>query len=221
MAYALRTGVHFCEASGRLVFLDVPRDRYFCLEEAVERRLRQTVLSNASPDEDATLDGLVRQGILERSGRRAAPAAPPSLPHANASLLDCSRSAKPGLPEVARAGVRIILTRSLLRRRGFAAAIEATARRRARAGSGERDMDGIGRVTAAFARADRYLSPLDQCLPRSLALAGALAGLRLAGRLVLGIRLRPFLAHSWVQTDRVVLNDRPDIVRTFVPMLVI
>ena len=82
-------------------------------------------------------------------------------------------------------------------------------------------MDGIGRVAAAFARADRYLSPLDQCLPRSLALAEALAGLRLAGRLVVGVRLRPFLAHSWVQTDRVVLNDRPDIVRTFVPLLVI
>jgi len=221
MAYALRPGIRFCEASGRLVFLDLPGDRYFCLDEAVERRLRQTVLSDSPPHEDALLDRLVHRGILQWSDRPAAPAGPPALPGASTSLLDFAGAGRPPLSDVARAGAGIIRARSSLRRRGMAVAVEAVARRRASSGSGNRDLVAIGRIAAAFARADLYLSPLDQCLPRSLALARALATRRLAGRLVVGVQLRPFLAHSWVQTDAVVLNDRPDVVRTFVPLLVI
>jgi hypothetical protein len=163
----------------------------------------------------------VLRGIVERSDRPAILAPPPSLPEANGSLLDFAGGARPGPLDVARAGAAVIRARSSLRRRGIAATIEAAARRRATSGPGACDMNRIGRVAAAFARADLYLSPLDRCLPRSLALARALARRRLSGRLVIGVRLRPFLAHSWVQTGTVALNDRPDVVRTFVPLLVI
>jgi len=221
MAYILRPGIRFCEASGRLVFLDLPRDRYLCLDQGVEQRLRQTVLSGSSCERDPMLDGLVRGGLLEQSERPAAPTQPPSLPEANISLMDVAGGARPPLPAIVRAGVAVVRARASLRRRGMAATIAQAAGQRARAGPGCENTAAIGRVAAAFARADRYLSPLDQCLPRSLALAATLARRGLAGRLVIGVRLRPFLAHSWVQTGRAVLNDRPDIVRTFVPILVI
>jgi hypothetical protein len=77
------------------------------------------------------------------------------------------------------------------------------------------------RIARAFMRADLVLSPLDQCLPRSIALASTLARRGISASLVIGVRLRPFLAHSWVQSGTLLLNDRPDVVCTFVPILVV
>jgi len=43
----------------------------------------------------------------------------------------------------------------------------------------------------------------------------------LAADLVVGVRLNPFAAHSWVQAGSHVLNDRMDSVRTYTPVLVL
>lgn len=60
-----------------------------------------------------------------------------------------------------------------------------------------------------------------QCLLDSLALMRFLSLDGLMPRWVVGVRLAPFAAHSWVQCGPVVLNDQHEFVRQFRPILVV
>jgi hypothetical protein len=61
----------------------------------------------------------------------------------------------------------------------------------------------------------------DNCLYDSLTLIEYLAHQWIFPNWVIGVRTRPFLAHSWVQMDTVVLNDLHEHVGKFVPIMVI
>lgn len=61
----------------------------------------------------------------------------------------------------------------------------------------------------------------ERCLYDSLALLNFLAGEGLFPTWVIGVRTRPFGAHSWLQSGPVVLNDLHDHVRRFRPILVV
>ncbi|RZI56887.1 MAG: lasso peptide biosynthesis B2 protein [Rubrivivax sp.] len=61
----------------------------------------------------------------------------------------------------------------------------------------------------------------DRCLHDSLALTMFLASEGHRARWVIGVKLSPFGAHSWVQYGRTVLNDQHDYVRAFRPILVV
>jgi len=61
----------------------------------------------------------------------------------------------------------------------------------------------------------------DRCLHDSLALVGFLAAEGMFPRWVIGVQTQPFGAHSWVQCGGTVLNDHPDRVRRFRPILVL
>ncbi|WP_232494496.1 lasso peptide biosynthesis B2 protein [Novosphingobium kaempferiae] len=80
------------------------------------------------------------------------------------------------------------------------------------------DRDAIVR---AFARADMLLGSNNRCLARSLALAASCRKHGLASTLVIGIQPNPFAAHCWVQDEGLVLNDRPDRVQMFAPILTV
>lgn len=60
-----------------------------------------------------------------------------------------------------------------------------------------------------------------QCLLDSLALMHFLGLDGLVPRWVVGVRLAPFAAHSWVQCGPVVLNDQHEFVRQFRPILAV
>ena len=70
MGYILRSGLSFCEASGRLVFLDTFSDRYFCLIPNAERALRMH-LSNDEEGAEQALDTLSDGGLLVRIDGRS------------------------------------------------------------------------------------------------------------------------------------------------------
>ena len=76
-------------------------------------------------------------------------------------------------------------------------------------------------MVAAIGAAERFVSSHDRCLVTSIALMHALLRGGCRASLVLGVRARPFSAHSWVQYDRTVLNDRLERVRIYTPILVI
>lgn len=83
------------------------------------------------------------------------------------------------------------------------------------------DCNDIRTASLPFHRAGLLMTPLDQCLVRSFALALALRRLEITCNLVIGVKVHPFAAHSWVQSGSVLLNDRIDTVRDFTPILVI
>lgn len=61
----------------------------------------------------------------------------------------------------------------------------------------------------------------DKCLHDSLTLLRYLAAHNMYPRWVVGVRIRPFAAHSWVQAGDTVLNDLHERVRGFTPILVV
>jgi hypothetical protein len=61
----------------------------------------------------------------------------------------------------------------------------------------------------------------DKCLHDSLTLLRFLAAEKLYPSWVVGVRTRPFAAHSWVQSGDLVLNDTHEYVRGFTPILVV
>lgn len=89
---------------------------------------------------------------------------------------------------------------------------------RARAGS----ITEVARSLQAYIHARPFvLSAHDKCLHESLTLIRFLATEGLFPQWVIGVKTRPFGAHAWVQTGITVLNDQPEHVRHFQPILVV
>jgi hypothetical protein len=88
---------------------------------------------------------------------------------------------------------------------------------KARHASRPADDDPLARVAAAFDASARLTRSHDQCLARSAAAATRLAMLGIGVDLVIGVRVRPFAAHCWIQTNAWLVNDRHDTVRAYAP----
>ena len=78
------------------------------------------------------------------------------------------------------------------------------------------------RVAQTFTLLAPYFVTLkDACLLRSIALFRLLHLCGLLGTLNFGVRLSPFTAHCWVESDGVVLNDELDDVLEFTKIMVV
>lgn len=75
------------------------------------------------------------------------------------------------------------------------------------------------RTCAAFRDAELIFRREDNCLPRSLAFLWLCHRSGYRPKLIIGVRIHPFAAHSWVQDDDAVLNDSKDNVRPYKPIL--
>jgi hypothetical protein len=62
-------------------------------------------------------------------------------------------------------------------------------------------------------------SEVDACLFDSVALADFLYHQQIFSELMIGVRTRPFAAHSWVQHQGFVLNSVPDYLVSYTPIL--
>ena len=85
--------------------------------------------------------------------------------------------------------------------------------------------DGSAQIVSVVS-AYRRLRPLlftarDRCLHDSLTLVRFLAAEGISAHWVIGVRIKPFAAHSWVQYDDVVLNDQHERVRAYHPILIV
>ena len=61
----------------------------------------------------------------------------------------------------------------------------------------------------------------DLCLGQSIGLFHHLAQRGYCATLVIGVRMGPFSAHAWLQSDDVILNDTVDGVRPYTPIFVL
>jgi len=217
MGLALRPGISFCDVGGRLVFLDIVADRYFCLDADIEEAFRQMMSADAAPTSLSTL--LSRTGLLHDSNgptciRPFAPRSP-----ATDSLLDGPPT--PCHPmRIVDTLIRLAIVRRALRRGGFCRLVsQLTADKAKLQIDTARPTEALRHIAIDFKRTRRLVRSHDQCLARSLALAQQClwAGQRVD--LVIGVRLRPFAAHSWVQADSLLVNDQLETVRTYTPVL--
>ncbi len=218
MGLGLADHLSYCVASNRVIFLDHRSQRYFCLGPLAERAVF-TLLEGATPirEEEQALEALLAQGVLVPGGAElASQGCGMRLPRTE--LLP---SVSPSLARCLQALWTLLLTMLWLRmgRLGILLGRFRTSKRR----RCRRDPapGSLAAIQAGYERTRLILSPENQCLPRSIALATTLARAGHRPDLVFGVMARPFAAHCWVQLDGVVLNDRVDHVGSFTPILVI
>jgi Transglutaminase-like superfamily len=112
-----------------------------------------------------------------------------------------------------------------LRCRSLHSISAAVAVRRERFGAGIPEAvspEAMLEAAAAYEKLRPFaLTAQDKCLHDSLTLVDFLAAEGLFPRWVIGVRARPFGAHSWVQIGGTVLNDQHEHVRRFRPILVV
>lgn len=212
----LRPAVHATTVGADLVLLDIGADAYFCVRaepaEVVEvvaegRRLR---LSRT------LADALAAGGML---GRDAAPALDLPLrsapPPATRTLL-CDRYGRPQWSDLTEAIPALWAVLRGYHRRSFAKVISS----RAPIGRTMRPADAAA-IVDRFHRWVPYAPVSGKCLLRAFMLRHLL---RRAGHdpaWVFGVQTWPFAAHCWLQMDDIVLDDHPDRVASYTPILVV
>ncbi|MGH6616438.1 lasso peptide biosynthesis B2 protein [Sphingomonas sp.] len=220
MPYMLRAGLSFCAVEDRLLFLDLPADRYFCLSRAAESAFTHLYRgARLEPGDRTRLAGLARATLLVESDG-AIPIAPcPAPPTAVASLLDSGIDRAHPL-DLSLALLHLSAVRIELRLAGFARSIARLRRRKARRNAHPR-CDRVAAIATAFDAAGAFVSAHDRCLPRAIAITHRLLALGVMPDLVVAVQLAPFQAHAWVQWRDVLVNERVEVARQFTPILVV
>ncbi|WP_157215280.1 lasso peptide biosynthesis B2 protein [Flavisphingomonas formosensis] len=222
MHLALRTGISFCCVDGRLLFLDVIADRYFCLSARAEECFLGLVGTGGRvADRKDALDALISRGMLVEAPTPVPlrPCTLPPLPEE--SVLD-QPLPRGSLRQAVGALGRLTAVQLRLKIAGLARTLTSISVMKARLEPvrGNPDML-LCRTMAGFGRATGVATILDNCLGQSIAIAHDMLARGLGPDVVLGVRLGPFNAHCWVQYENRLVNDRFDMVRTFTPILVI
>lgn len=226
MAYALRKGLHYCDAGGQLVFMDLKNDAYFLLKGTPEKAFR-TYLAEDRVSGDA-LDCLLEHGLLTQSNAAPAAAGPLSVPVPMRSVSELAPARrKTRVTTVLEVAWLIYNTRRKLRTRKISdvlkehLAFRPTAACRGEFGSEAYDLTDLAHATDQY-RAARRLVPIEpSCLLDSLALHRFLAKRDLESRLVFGVNAEPFSAHAWLQIGDLTLNETVSYARMHTPILVL
>jgi len=220
MGYQLAPGLSFCTTDGKRVFLDIRRDRYFCLSPEPDDSFGRLAGGGVLEEADLRrLEGLVEQNVLRPhpTGTRIAPCASVATPAR--SLFAAGGS--PTLGQTMRALLAFHAARWQLRRIGLYRSLDGLARRKRRLTPMPAAEVLAEEVARAFRQAAGLATTWNHCLAHSLAVASALTRRGVAADLILGVHMGPFMAHAWVQFGDAVVNDRVDTVRDFTPVLVV
>ena len=220
MPIGLRAGVSFCEVSGHLVFLDLEADRYFALTAKAEAEFRLCAQTRLREGADAPIESFACAGLLvdAADANPLGACIPPPVPRKSLFEQALPRT---GPFQVAAVIGTLARTRLQLRMAGLAAALRNFAARKASLAGGKGTAAVIPKAVAAFRQSALFTRSHDQCLVRSLALARHLASRGERVDLVLGVSVRPFSAHAWVQKGDLLLNETCDGVRGYTPIVVL
>jgi len=215
MPLGLRPGLSFGIADGRAIFLDWHIDRYLCLPALLNARFLSLL---GDPNAPAPVEEALRS-LLRRDA--PVPIAPAEITPATTDLVPLELAVSPGLAIsmcVAQAVGRFWSKRPLRER----LAGVAQRQRHIRENVPEQEaLERISRLIAAFASTRFWFDAQDRCLDQSIVLSHMLAAHGLRSSLVFGVRPRPFSAHCWLQRGPVVLNDRLDMIKAYVPVHVV
>lgn len=216
MGYTLRPGLSFCETGDRLIFLDTIADRYFCLQEIVEHQFRDVL---HRPGHMPLPDELRQTGLLVKTHFWGTPEKCVYRPVARTCLLDATQAA-PSRLWLTGTILRLSRVRRSLRRGGLHRVLTKLRLAKTLACFDQHpDLPALRVLSNHFERTARIQRSHDQCLPRSIVLAQIAIACGLEVDLVIGVRLHPFAAHSWVQSGPWLLNDELDNTRTYTPVL--
>lgn len=199
------TSISCALVDGRPVFMDANYDSYFMLE----------------PDEEAAflakVSGKLRDASLEAASVLGVdqPISIASCPQPRTSILvQRGADGRPSVYDVLLGWRLVASARRSIRRKPMVDLLAGIERGSA-AGRASRASQ---RAAVRFAAARRFVPIPRNCLTDSIALLLWLARRGQGAALVFGVKLNPFAAHCWVQSDQLLLNDRVEHVERFTPV---
>jgi hypothetical protein len=226
--YRLPDDVYLATTEDGAVFLDVRRDSYSGLAADQLEPLRQIISGTTLTDAAAIAlaDQLIEQQLLTTQSFSSRPIAPAILPSPSDMLVDIYASDAAGAWTVGQLADLIgafLYMKYALR----ACSLEQIVRRvRLRKATRQQDVSHQLATLEQLVTAFHRLRPLlyvaaERCIFDSLVLVEFLARRQFFPLWVFGVKTGPFHAHSWVQYEGHVLNDFPEHVRGYAPILVV
>lgn len=203
-----------CVAHGRVIILDVAKDRYRALPQADEPPFIRWLSTPASPPPPTCRDSLTALDIDQAQLEEIRPVAcsvsmPLPLDPDSGPQIRVSASVLIGVAKCLLPAWHLVRTHRLQRALAKAS--------RAMKGAGRPEL--ATRLKLAQFRAARPWLPVPRvCLHDCLALVDWL-GPASGAELVLGVSPYPFNAHCWVQVDGRVIDDHPQSPSRFHPIL--
>lgn len=221
--------MHVCESDGHLVLLDLRRDRYVALDPTHRAAFHEllTQPTGAIPDLDKIGSRMAAEGILttELALGRSLTQLDTVLPRE--ALLEESLTERPQTS--IRHAVNFVRAVAIARMTTKVLSIEqniARIQRRSRlrlCKKGEPfDLDLARALVASFFRLQPFMLRFkSECLFQSLVFVELFAHYGLFPNWVFGVRTSPFRAHCWVQHEHIVINDVPENVCVYTPIMIV
>jgi hypothetical protein len=223
------------------VFLDTKKDKYIGLAATHCNALSALVQdwpasarpdpSNNAADEteaESVASHLVEAGLLSRIHPGRLREAPRDALTDSATLLSLGANRDTRIPiqgiDILRFILAWVRASSELRLLPIHRVIEAVESRKCRhyTAASAFDVEEAGELTRKFRRLRAFVfSGRNHCLFHSLVLVHFLASYNVFPTWVVGIRTRPFGAHSWVQYKHYVLDTTPEHVCFYTPIMTI
>jgi len=236
--YFLASHVYPCVSGQHVILMDLERDKYVAVMPA--QRLARWVrgwpvgeapVTDPSGGADGSADALVSQllahGMLVTDPHLGKPAVPVTTPRPQRSLVEFDLDARPKTNAVQlwRFGGSCLQAQLSLKLRPIQSIVEVIRARKVRRGAGgppDADPVRLRALVTSFARLRPLFYTLrSACLLDSLTLLHFLGTEDIHPDWVFGVKTDPFDAHCWVQHGEVLLNDIPDRVRQYSPILVV
>lgn len=232
--FLLAPHVFPCVSGQHVVLMDLERDKYVAVVPAyrLAGRVRgwpvdpaqASGVHNAGRDDDDLVAQMLAQGMLVTDPQLGKPAVPVRVPRPQRALVEFEFDGGPQ----ARAAHLLRFARSCLKAQlslklsPIQSIVQSVRERKARLEAAHRDASRLRALVTAFTR----LRPLfytvrAACLLDSLTLLHFLSADGICPDWVFGVRAEPFDARCWVQQGEVVLNDVPDRVRQYSPILLV
>lgn len=228
-SYRLAAHVYACRCSDYVVLLDLKRDQFFGLSKEDAAELSQCLSGTSrAGTTSALLSELFELGMLVSGDSHAERF--DATARATSKLREPSRALIDGyerphvaltLADIAHFVAAVIKVRVSHRQNSLLRAVSQLSKRHAVHSNITGQLDLVRRCVAAFRNLTPYLfTSNDKCLVESLVLCEFLAYRAIYPHLVIGVSTAPFRAHCWLQLDDVVLNDTPEFVTQFEPILI-
>ncbi len=236
--YLLAPHVYPCVSGQHVVLMDLERDKYVAVVPAhrLARWVRGwpvgAVQEAAAPQHaGAEVDALVAQmlahGMLVSDPHVGKPAVPVTTVRPQRSLVEFDLDVRPKVSaaQLWRFGRSCLQAQLSLKLRPIQSIVDAVRDRKARRAARtaqEADPVRLRALVTAFARLRPLFYTLRcACLLDSLTLLHFLSAEGIHPQWVFGVKTEPFDAHCWVQHGEVLLNDVPDRVRQYSPILIV
>ena len=237
--YYLRDHSFVCLAGRYYVILDLLGDKYWCVEkrlfEALAPRIslpssrtqesRDSRYNDMISEAQGVLSELLERGLLTENSRDSNAPSVQSIVRPNETLMSETRDGSlarctryiPSFIASVRVAAHSLVTQSI------AETVNPVAdrRRQHRQHGSPFDLDRAAVLTSIFYRLRPFYNREYLCLFDSLALLEFLARYSLFPTWVFAVQSEPFMAHCWIQENRILLNDTVDRVSVYTPILAV